>query len=101
MVQALAGQVESAKGTVDQAIGKMIERVMAETGADPETARAVAEETIAAVFNQVIFDVAEQLKSDTNVDEQAAHSLAKMITAKAAAERRSPDEIISLVEGWA
>lgn len=101
IVQALAEQSDNAWEAIEQAIDSMIGDVMDRTGADLKTATVVAEEKMDAIFDQVVFDVAEQLKSDTSIDEQAAHSLAKMITMKAAAEHRSPGEILSLVEGWA
>jgi len=61
----------------------------------------MAEETVVDVFNQAVEDVAAQLEADTQVGEEAAHSLAKMVTMKAATEKRSLESIIDQVESWA
>lgn len=61
----------------------------------------MAEETVADVFNQAVEDVAAQLEADTQVNEEAAHSLAKMVTMKAATEKRTLESIIDQVESWA
>ena len=62
---------------------------------------AMAEDSVAAVFDQVTADVAEQIAADTQIDADAANSIAKLITVKSAADGSPIEEIVAQVEQWA
>ena len=97
----MAEQTASAKKVIDNSIAAITEQVMWETAADRETATRVAEEKVASVFSKVVYEVADKVQADTNIDAKAAYSLAKLITAKAVKEDRDPDAIIDHIESWA
>ena len=61
----------------------------------------VAEDMVAEVFDKIVFDIAAQVQRDTSVDQDAAYSLAKLITTKAVKEDRDPQQIIEQIEDWA
>ena len=61
----------------------------------------VAEDMVAEVFDMIVFDIAAQVQRDTSVDQDAAYSLAKLITTKAVKEDRDPQQIIEQIEDWA
>lgn len=55
----MAEQIALAKETIDEVIDTMVEDIIAATGADIETARDIADQTMEEIFNEIVFDVAD------------------------------------------